>query len=83
MKKHKPRGPVPSLIGSSNGKPRRIQVLGKSQCSRCHTLLIIGTMCVAIPKIGTGYSNPKRVCDGCFQEILQKTSEDFEAVKAL
>lgn len=83
MKKLKPKGPTPSLIGSTNGRPRRIDILGKSKCSRCHTALAAGTTCVAIPKLGTGYSCLKRVCDDCFQQILQKTAEDLEAVKAI
>lgn len=40
-------------------------------------------MCIAIPKLGTGYSTAKRVCDDCYQEILRKTYEDLEAVKAI
>lgn len=38
---------------------------------------------MAIPKLRTGYSASRRVCDDCFREILQKTYEDLEAVKAL
>ena len=83
MKKIKPRGPVPSLIGSTNGRPKRVDVLKKSECSRCHTTFAAGQTCVAIPKLGSGYSTAKRVCDECFQGILQKTSEDLDAIKAI
>ncbi len=83
MKKFKPRGPVPSLIGSTNGRPKRVPVLKKSECSRCHAPFVAGQSCIAIPKLGTAYSTAKRVCDECFQGILQKTSEDFEAMKVI
>lgn len=43
----------------------------------------MGTTCIAIPKLGRGYSTDQRVCDDCFQDILQKTSEDLEAVKTI
>ncbi|MBV2137075.1 MAG: hypothetical protein KUF79_09730 [Candidatus Thiodiazotropha sp. (ex Ctena orbiculata)] len=83
MKKIKPRGPVPSLIGGTNGKPKRVLVKKKSECSRCHAPFVAGQTCIEIPKLGTGYSTSKRVCDECFQSILNKTTEDLEAIKAI
>ena len=83
MTKIKPRGPVPSLIGSTNGRPKRVDVLKKSECSRCHVTFEKGQTCVAIPQLGTGYSSDRRVCDECFQEIILKTTEDLEAAKAI
>lgn len=83
MKKVKPRGPVPSLIGSTNGRPKRVPVLKKSECSRCHVPFVAGQTCIAIPKLGAAFSKSKRVCDECFQGILQKTCEDLEAIKAI
>lgn len=74
---------MPSLIGSSNGRPKRVQVLKASACSRCHADFVAGQTCIAIPKLGSGYSTPKRVCELCFQQILEKTAADFDAVKAL
>jgi hypothetical protein len=79
----KPRGPVPSLIGSANGRPKRVPVLKKSECSRCHSIFLAGQTCIEIPKVGSAYSTSKRVCDECFQVILKKTCEDLEAVKAI
>jgi hypothetical protein len=79
----KPRGPTPSLIGSTNGRPRRAEVLHKSTCYRCKAVLPAGLSCIEIPKLGGAYSSAKRVCDQCFQGILQKTSEDLEEIKAL
>src|SRR6185312_3184050 len=82
-KRAKPRGPTPSLIGSTNGRPKRVPVLKKSECSRCHTSFVAGQTCIAIPKLGSAYSASKRVCDACFHEILQKTLADLEAVRTL
>jgi hypothetical protein len=83
MKKTMPRGPTPSLIGSTNGRPKRVDVLKKSECSRCHTQFVAGQTCIAIPKLGQAYSTSRRVCDECFQAILQKTSEDLEAARKI
>jgi hypothetical protein len=83
MKKGKPRGPVPSLIGGTNGKPKRVSVRKKSECSRCGSPLVAGDTCIEIPKLGTAYSTSRRVCDECFQAILAKTYEDLEKVKAI
>ena len=84
MKHLKPRGPVPSLIGSTNGRPKRVTVVNNGYgCSRCHAPFVAGQSCIAIPKLGAAYSSAKRVCDECFKEILQKTCEDLEEVKAL
>lgn len=83
MKKVKPRGPVPSLIGSTNGKPKRVPVKKKSECRRCHAPFVAEQTCIEIPKLGAAYSKSQRVCDECFQDILQKTSEDLEAIKAI
>ncbi len=83
MTKTKPRGPTPSLIGGTNGKPRRAAVLRKSSCYRCQDDLVAGTDCIEIPKLGGGYSTVKRVCDQCYAGIIQKTAEDLEALKTL
>ncbi len=77
MNKRKPRGPVPSLIGGANGKPKRVSVKKQSKCSRCHLPFTAGERCIAIPKLGGAYSTEKRVCDECFQQILEKTAEDL------
>ena len=55
----------------------------KSKCSRCHIPFAAGDTCIAIPKLGGAYSTAKRVCDECFQRILEKTADDFEEVRAL
>ena len=83
MNRRKPRGPVPSLIGGANGRPKRVPVQRRSKCSRCHTTFASGKTCIAIPQLGGAYSTAKRVCVECFQQILEKTAEDFEKIKAL
>jgi hypothetical protein len=83
MTKTKPRGPTPSLIGSTNGRPRCATVARKSKCYRCHVDLLAGQVCIEIPNLGGGYSTLKRVCNECFQGIVQKTSQDLDELRAL
>ena len=74
---------MPSLIGGANGRPKRVPVQRQSKCSRCHVPFVAGETCIAIPKLGGAYSTTKRVCDECFERILEKTAEDFEEIRAL
>jgi hypothetical protein len=74
------RGPTPSLIGGSNGRPKRVDVLRLSECCRCHRNLVKGDTCIAIPKLGGAYPTPKRYCDECYGLILKKTSEDIAEI---
>ena len=83
MSAGKPRGPVPSLIGGSNGRPKRIAVDGTSKCFRCDHIILAGQKCIEIPKLGTAYRNPKRYCDDCYGKILKKTTEDIEEISKL
>ena len=83
MKKTRPRGPIPSLISGGNGKPKRVTVKKKSNCSRCGVSFVAGMSCIEIPKVRSGFSNSKRFCDDCFQDILRKTCEDIEVIKRL
>jgi hypothetical protein len=39
--------------------------------------MTMGETCVEIPKLGGAYPTPKRYCDDCFKQVLQKTSEDL------
>ena len=82
MKTIKPRGPVPSLIGGSNGRPKRIQVKRVSKCARCETELLAGTFCIEIPQLAKAYKAPKRICLSCFKNILDKTEQDINELKA-
>lgn len=83
MTKGKPRGRTPSLIGGSNGRPKRASVKKKSECARCHSTLEVETDCFEIPKVGGAFANSKRFCQECFKNILEKTSEDLEKLRAL
>lgn len=83
MSKIIPRGPVPSLIGGQNGRPRRIVVGRASECYRCKDGFVKGQSCIEIPQLGTSHSKARRVCDECFQAILTKTEADLNDVKAL
>ena len=83
MKKGKPRGPVPSLIGSTLGTPRRVPVKRKSDCRRCGAPIVAGQNCVAIPQLGGGFTNLGRYCEECFKAILEKTKTDLNELTAL
>lgn len=82
-KKKTPRGPVPSLIGSSNGRPKQVEVKRSCVCYRCNSGISAGTKCIEIPKLGTGFASSKRVCDECFQEIVDKTYKDLQEIQNL
>jgi hypothetical protein len=82
MTKKIPKGRVPSLIGGTNGRPIRSNVLRRSTCYRCEDELAAGTSCIAIPKLGP-FSNKRRVCDVCYQAILKQTSGDLEELRRL
>lgn len=81
MRKAKPRGPTPSLIGGTNGKPKRVRAGKLCECSRCHVTLVKGQECIDIPKLGTGFSASRRVCAECFGDILEKTQSDLDALR--
>lgn len=83
MIKHKPRGPVPSLIGGSNGRPRIVKVKRKCNCHRCKVEIMSGSDCICIPKIGGAYNSPKRYCKDCYKDILTKSVSDLNDVKDL
>jgi hypothetical protein len=79
MKSGKPKGKVPSLIGSTLGTPRKVLVKRERDCKRCHTPISKGTECYEIPQLGGSFSNYKPYCDDCFRSILIKTKADLDA----
>jgi hypothetical protein len=83
MTKKIPKGRVPSLIGSTNGRPVRMDVKRRSECYRCEDDLPAGTPCIAIPQLGGGFATKRRVCDACYHAILKQTSEDLEELGKL
>jgi hypothetical protein len=80
MKSGKPRGPIPSLIGSTLGAPRKGLVERESHCNRCNAPIPKGVKCYEIPQLGGSFVNYKRYCDGCFLSILEKTKADVDAL---
>jgi hypothetical protein len=83
MTKTTPKGPTPSLIGGSNGRPKRVEVKKLSNCYRCNESLTKGTMCIEVPKLGGAYSSARRMCDDCFKLMLSKTASDLAEINAL
>jgi hypothetical protein len=83
MTKKTPKGRVPSLIGGANGRPVRMDVQRRSECYRCEDELLAGTLCIAIPRLGGGFTSKRRVCDACYQAILKQTSDDLEELRQL
>jgi hypothetical protein len=80
MKNGKPKGKVPSLIGSTLGTPRRTVTDGTSKCKRCGGAISKGMECYEIPQLGGSFSNYKRYCDGCFKSILEQTKVHLDAL---
>jgi hypothetical protein len=83
MKNNKPRGKTPSLIGASNGRPKRINVQRKSHCHRCGHDIQVGQDCFGVPKVVSGFTSIKRYCRICFQSIIDQTHKDLEEIKNL
>jgi hypothetical protein len=83
MKKSKPKGPTPSLIGSTLGSPKRVLVEKKSECNRCRSSIDAGQNCAAIPQLGGSFSSKRRYCEECFKTILEKTQADLDDLKRI
>lgn len=82
MKNKMPKGKTPSLIGSSNGRPKKVAVIKKSTCYRCGCDILVGQECFGIPKSGP-FSNVKRYCRVCFDNIIEQTKKDLKEVEEL
>ncbi|MCI4625763.1 MAG: hypothetical protein L3V56_07350 [Candidatus Magnetoovum sp. WYHC-5] len=79
----KPKGPTPSLISGSNGKPS-MAIAGKERmCVRCKSKITKGDRCFEIPKVTAGFSSKKPFCQNCFRDILDKTEADLEECQKL
>lgn len=76
-----PRGKTPSLIGASNGRPKKVIVQRKSKCNRCGGDIHIGDDCYNIPKTGNSFSKETRYCIECYKNILVQTEQDLAALK--
>ncbi len=82
MTKKIPKGRVPSLIGVTNGRPARVEVLRRSECYRCEDVLVAGIACIAIPQLGS-FTTKRRACEACYQAILKQTSDDLEELRQI
>jgi hypothetical protein len=83
MSKKTPKGPTPSLIGSSNGKPTRVVAKKKSNCKRCNEDILMNLPCIDIPQLGGAFVTQKRVCNECFKLILDKTQADLDELRRI
>jgi hypothetical protein len=83
MKNPSPKGRTPSLIGSANGRPKKVVVEKKSTCNRCEDDILVGQDCFGIPKLGGAFSSVRRYCKECFDKIVSQTYIDLEEVKKL
>ncbi len=83
MTTKKIKGPIPSLITLSNGKPEKVVIKKKSKCSRCHIEITIEMPCFGIPKSKAGFKSTKRHCKSCFAEILNQSQKDLDEAKNL
>lgn len=78
----KPKGPTPSLLSISTGKPSAY-VCGKTtSCDRCKTKIATGERCYKIPKIKSGFTARPLFCVGCTKLIIEKTKSEIAAVEA-
>lgn len=77
------KGPPPSLISGTNGRPTR-EYAGKAfACHHCKMPFAKGDPYVSIPQRKGAHARLLRVCDTCFKPILEKTTADLEALKSL
>ncbi len=81
--KKMPKGKTPSLIGFSNGRPDRVDVLRKSECYRCGEDILPGSDCFDIPKKSAGFTKECRYCKGCYEKILAQTQEELTLLKSI
>ena len=83
MKNAQPRGKTPSLIGHSNGRPKRVEVKKRCKCNRCGCSIEAGQDCFGIPRQGSGFSVLKRYCKLWFNNILKQTHDDLKQAENL
>ena len=83
MKNTMPKGKTPSLIGSSNGRPKRVVVMRTSECCRCHGAIKPGDDCFNIPRAGQGFSTEKRYCNDCYGNVLDQTQKDLAELRTI
>ena len=78
-----PKGKTPSLIGSTLGRPKRIEVERLSTCVRCSGAIAAGAVCYAIPRLNRPFSKPGRYCQECYSRILDQTEKDLQELRTI
>jgi len=64
---------IPSLINGSAGVPK-VAIAGKEcPCRGCGSSISKGEKCFDIPNPRTAFSNSRRFCTACFNDVLAKT----------
>ena len=72
-----PRGKIPSLIGGTLGRPKRVESGKRTPCSRCHRDILKGATCYDVPQLRKPHESTRRFCQHCFDEILKQTQKDL------
>lgn len=78
-----PKGKTPSLVGFSNGRPCKVDVLRKCECCRCCAELLVGADCFNIPKKSAGFTKECRYCMDCYTKIIEQTQIELTELKNL
>lgn len=82
-KPHLPKGPTPSLIGSSLGRPQAASAGKRCDCSRCGGAIAMGERCYDVPQPSQPFSSRRRFCTACFRKVLEKTRRDIAEIESL
>lgn len=77
------KGKTPSLIGSTLGRPNKQTCGRKTPCSRCHESIAKGEDCYDVPQLREPHSSTRRFCAACFVGVLEQTTRDLDALRAL
>jgi hypothetical protein len=78
-----PKGKTPSLIGSSLGRPAAVSAGKLCACSRCKTNITKGEKCYDVPQPSQPFSNKRRFCKACFDNVLAQTRQDLAEIETL
>ena len=79
----KAKGKTPSLIGFSNGRPKRIEVKRVRTCVRCDRKMGPGEDCFDVPRQSGGFPAEKPYCKGCYINVLDQTQQDLNQLRTL
>ena len=77
------KGKIPSLIGSSLGRPSKKICGRKTACSRCREGIAKDEDCYDVPQPKKPHSSPRRFCTECFADVLEQTKRDLGNLETL